>query len=144
MGQSSPLPPEDKSPTILDALSRTIRDSSLSQTAVADDEDEVAVLAADLRNLAIEPSDLDRFFGKSSGAMLFQRAIEAKRDYADPNKSNAALSLRNARTEFWIIPEVCVGVLNVFLICRYTYAVGTNCTKRNFFTEFRVSTSRPR
>ena len=116
MGQSSPPPSDDKSPTLLDALSRAIRNTHLGQTAVAEDEDDFGVLVTDLKNLAIEPSDLDRFFGKSSGAMLIQRAIEAKRDFADPNKSHPALSLRNARPEFWIIPEVCVsfGLLNIF------------------------------
>jgi hypothetical protein len=105
MGQSSPPPSEDKSPTLLDALSRAIRNSHLAQT-VGEDEDDIGVLVTDLQSLAIEPSDRDRFFGKSSGAMLIQRAIQAKRDFADPNKSHPALCLRNARPEFWVIPEV--------------------------------------
>src|SRR5260221_4869204 len=105
MGQSSPQP-EHKSPTLLDALSKTIRNSPLGQTAVGDDDDDFGVLIGDVRGMAIEPCDEDRFFGKSSGAVLIQTAIAAKRDYADPNKSHPPLSLRNARPEFWNIPEV--------------------------------------
>jgi len=118
MGQSSSPQPEHKSLTLLDALSKTIRNSPLGQTAVGDDDDDddFGVLIGDVRGMAIKPCDEDRFFGKSSGAVLIQTAIAAKRDYADPNKSHPALSLRNARPEFWNIPEVCWNVFIMFFV----------------------------
>ncbi|KAG2018384.1 nuclear protein [Coprinopsis cinerea AmutBmut pab1-1] len=69
------------------------------------DEDNAHLILADnLRTLSIDPVDY-RFFGKSSGAMLIQTAIELKNEYAgtdhsDLRKANQVLG--NKREEFWV------------------------------------------
>lgn len=107
MGIASPSQSQDTSPSLLDTITRSIRGSHLGQTTTGGDEDDFGIVLEDLKGLAIEPCDGPRFFGKSSGAMLVQRLIQAKRDYAGPNQPTPSLSLRYVRPEFWIIPDVC-------------------------------------
>lgn len=103
MNKSSPPQYKDNRDSLLDTVTRSIRNSHLGQTAVGKDED-YGLILSDFRDLAIDP-DKQRFFGKSSDAVLIQKAVEAKVGHASFDKSHPVLS--NIRPEFWIIPEVC-------------------------------------
>lgn len=64
------------------------------------DEDNAHLLLADnLKQLSIDPVDY-RFFGKSSGAMLIQTAIELKNEYTGADQESALLPGAK-RDEFW-------------------------------------------
>jgi hypothetical protein len=54
-----------------------------------DDDDAHIILADNLKQLSLEPKEY-RFFGKSSGAMLIQTAIELKNEYTGRGKGNVA------------------------------------------------------
>ncbi|PFH50026.1 hypothetical protein AMATHDRAFT_75846 [Amanita thiersii Skay4041] len=61
------------------------------------------ILADNLKGLSIDPAEY-RFFGKSSGAMLIQTAIELKNEYtgADQNDLKRAI-LGSKRPEYWSV-----------------------------------------
>ena len=75
---------------------------TLNEPANADDDNAHLILADNLRTLSIDPVDY-RFFGKSSGAMLIQTAIELKNEYtgSDHDLRKAATVLGTKREEFW-------------------------------------------
>ena len=64
------------------------------------DDDGHLLIADDLKQLSLEPKEY-RFFGKSSGAMLIQTAIDLKNEYAGkvPDTKPGLLGLK--RKEFW-------------------------------------------
>jgi len=64
------------------------------------DDDGHLLIADDLKQLSLEPKEY-RFFGKSSGAMLIQTAIDLKNEYAGkvPGTVSGLLGLK--RKEFW-------------------------------------------
>jgi hypothetical protein len=104
MGTSSPSQPGAKSPTLLDTVTRAIRNTHRGQAVAIDD---VGVMVADLKDMSIDAHDEHRFFGKSSGAVLVRNVMEARREYVGQDRSN---NLSNIRPEFWIIPKVCPGL----------------------------------
>ena len=70
---------------------------------VDEEEDNAHLILADnLKMLSIDPVDY-RFFGKSSGAMLIQTAIELKNEYAGRDRTLKAASqvLSSRREELW-------------------------------------------
>lgn len=70
---SFPAPePRDMTPTFIRHVGNT--------SAPVNDDPESAFLADNLHNLSLGPGD-NRFFGKSSGAMLIKTALELKREY---------------------------------------------------------------
>jgi hypothetical protein len=75
---------------------------TLNEPIIADDDNAHLILADNLRTLSIDPVDY-RFFGKSSGAMLIQTAIELKNEYtgSDHDLRKAATVLGTKREEFW-------------------------------------------
>ncbi|KAJ2936610.1 hypothetical protein H1R20_g483, partial [Candolleomyces eurysporus] len=75
---------------------------TLNEPVNADDDNAHLILADNLRTLSIDPVDY-RFFGKSSGAMLIQTAIELKNEYtgSDHDLRKAATVLGTKREEFW-------------------------------------------
>jgi len=64
------------------------------------DDDAHLMIAENLKQLSLEPKEY-RFFGKSSGAMLIQTAIDLKNEYAGkvPDTKPGLLGLK--RKEFW-------------------------------------------
>ncbi|KAK2459718.1 hypothetical protein APHAL10511_008252 [Amanita phalloides] len=69
-----------------------------------EDDDMKLILADNLRRLSIDPQEY-RFFGKSSGAMLIQTAMELKDEYTSQENNVECLktSLRGKRPEYWAI-----------------------------------------
>lgn len=97
-----------------DAFGRTPGDIATSVLRKADittkeepDEDSAHLLLADnLRRLTIDPHEY-RFFGKSSGAMLIQTAMELKHEYNAMDDSDKARNLlKSKRPEYWAIKPV--------------------------------------
>lgn len=90
-------------------LSYDIAASAISKVNNPDDprddqDDDVvnAVLLDNLKRLEIGNPD-SRFFGKSSGAMLVQTAMELKSEYtgSDYVQPAPSMNLENKRPEFW-------------------------------------------
>jgi hypothetical protein len=72
------------------------------------DDDPSLLLADNLKQMALTPNDL-RFFGKSSGRMLVQTAIELRNDYAgDEGKFDGPVepAVKAKRTDFWDVKPV--------------------------------------
>lgn len=68
------------------------------------DEDYMHVMITDnLKRLNLDPTEY-RFFGKSSGAMLIQTAIELKNEFTGGNEQMQRLGSR--RPDFWTLREV--------------------------------------
>lgn len=97
-----------------DAFGRTPRDIATSALRKADmttkeepDDDSAHLLLADnLRRLTIDPHEY-RFFGKSSGAMLIQTAMELKHEYTAMDDSDKGRNpLKSKRPEYWAIKPV--------------------------------------
>ena len=76
--------------------------------------DDTSVLSDNLKRLALSPSEY-RFFGKSSGAVLIQAAMELKQEYTQAgepvHKASQKPGFSASRTEFWAPHEV-VGLLH--------------------------------
>lgn len=76
--------------------------------------DDTSVLADNLRELALSPSEY-RFFGKSSGAVLIQAAMELKQEYTQSGEPVPRVSqipgFSASRPEFWAPHEVCCHLL---------------------------------
>jgi hypothetical protein len=71
-----------------------------------DDDSAHLLLADNLRRLTIDPHEY-RFFGKSSGAMLIQTAMELKHEYtAMDDSDNSKNPLKSKRPEYWAIKPV--------------------------------------
>lgn len=90
--------------------------NSMTDSANADDDNAHLILADNLKQLSIDPVDY-RFFGKSSGAMLIQTAIELKNEYTGSDHTHlkkATDVLGSKREEFWSPNPVCV-------LCPITY-----------------------
>ena len=72
--------------------------------------DDTSVLTDNLKRLALSPSEY-RFFGKSSGAVLIQAAMELKQEYAQSGepvpKASQKPGFSASRTEFWAPQNVC-------------------------------------
>jgi len=100
---------EDKSPTLLDTLTSVIRGRLQSPPVYDEDDDDDADAGISVvdgfKCMSLEPQET-RFFGKSSGVMLIQEVIEAKKNYTGPSKWHPSLSFRNLRPEFWCSPQV--------------------------------------
>lgn len=77
---------------------------SVGNLLPGDEDNAHLILADNLKQLSIDPADY-RFFGKSSGAMLIQTAIELKNEYTgtdrDVCKTATALVPGSKRDEFW-------------------------------------------
>ena len=91
-------------------ITPTLDDDGLAPPA-SDSEDEFTTvnISDNLRNrLAMDPMHY-RFFGKSSGFMLIQTAIDMKKDYIgkDPTPQKKAL-IGSKRPEFWNVRPVSV------------------------------------
>lgn len=72
------------------------------------EEDGAHLLLADnLKRLTIDPCEY-RFFGKSSGAMLIQTAMELKHEYTakDDSDNTTKPMLKSNRPEYWAIKPV--------------------------------------
>lgn len=117
-GPMSPDPNIVKSPT--EFASSVIRSMGEIQpaTIIPDDDDDLGhvVLEEDLVGLQINDELRNRFFGKSSGAMLLQAAMDLKDEYTgQPKRSFPRPNiLSRRRDEFWSRPDVC---LRLAVIC---------------------------
>ncbi|KAF5342022.1 hypothetical protein D9611_002055 [Ephemerocybe angulata] len=85
------------------ALAKGSQGMAALEDAVVHEEDNAHLILADnLKQLSLDPVDY-RFFGKSSGAMLIQTAIELKNEYTgsdhDIRKTQDVLGTK--REEFW-------------------------------------------
>jgi hypothetical protein len=73
-------------------------------------QDDTSVLTDNLKQLSLSPSEY-RFFGKSSGAVLIQAAMDLKQEYAKSAEPVPKVSQKPgfsaSRTEFWAPHEVC-------------------------------------
>ncbi len=109
-GAMSPDPNLVKSPT--EFASSVIRSMGEIQpkTIIPDDDDDLGhvVLEEDLVGLEITDQIRNRFFGKSSGAMLLQAAMDLKDEYTgQPKRSFPRPNiLSRRRDEFWSRPDV--------------------------------------
>lgn len=70
-----------------------------------DDDFSHVMLADQLQHLTVDQVE-NRFFGKSSGAMLVQAAIELKNEYTGLDKDLKGSILSNVRPEFWVTRPV--------------------------------------
>ena len=97
-----------------------------------DQDDDVvnAVLLDNLKRLEIGKPD-SRFFGKSSGAMLVQTAMELKSEYtgSDYVKPAPSMTLENKRPEFWSRNPVSSYLLLFLAIILLTTVVGARSRK---------------
>lgn len=101
--RSSP-PPKPRPGDAGDIVTTVLRniDTELP-TNFADDDNAHLILADNLKSLSIDAVDY-RFFGKSSGAMLIQTAIELKNEFtgSDHDFRKAQSVLGTKREEFWV------------------------------------------
>jgi hypothetical protein len=86
-------------------MTKAIRESG--GPVVEPDDDDLAhlKLAHHMKTLHIDPAE-NRFFGKSSGAMLVQAAIDLKQEYTGKPEHSMAKILGARRPEFWTIRSV--------------------------------------
>ncbi|KXN82670.1 Transcriptional activator protein acu-15 [Leucoagaricus sp. SymC.cos] len=110
-------PPIDPSPLVTTAAKQDKNDGARSVVDIATsvlrrygsaaqdaderfEDDAHLILADNLKQLSLDPKEY-RFFGKSSGAMLIQTAIELKNEYTgkSPPPNTGILGLK--RNEFW-------------------------------------------
>lgn len=72
----------------------------LEDLVSSDDDEIVSVRLADhMQNMSINPN-LSRFFGKSSGVMLVQKAIDLKKEYIGDEDIQPDLRQHKGRPEF--------------------------------------------
>jgi hypothetical protein len=92
-------------PNPTEIMTKAIRDSG--GPVVGPDDDDIAhlKLVDQMQTLHIDPSE-KRFFGKSSGAMLVQAAIDLKQEYSGSNENVVHELLGAIRPEFWTIRPV--------------------------------------
>lgn len=80
-------------------------------TQIPDDDDDLGhvILEKDLRGLSIDEQMKHRFFGKSSGAMLLQAALDMKREVSGQPKQVGFndVHLPHKRDQFWSSQSVC-------------------------------------
>ncbi|KAF9001492.1 fungal-specific transcription factor domain-containing protein [Cyathus striatus] len=67
---------------------------------VEDVDEQQLILSENLKRLVIDPGNY-RFFGKSSGAMLIQTALELKKEYEVSGAGEGRSVLGERREEFW-------------------------------------------
>lgn len=72
---------------------------NVNDTLSGEEDNAHLLLADNLKQLSIDPVDY-RFFGKSSGAMLIQTAIELKNEYTGVDQESALMP-GVKRDEFW-------------------------------------------
>ena len=85
-----------------------MEDKSDAKSGPQNEDDPSLILADNLKQMALTPNDL-RFFGKSSGAMLVQTAIELRTEYTgDEARLDGPVkaAVKAKRTEFWDIKPV--------------------------------------
>lgn len=98
------------SPT--EIMTKAIRESG-GPLVVPDDDDIAHLKLSDhMKNLHIESSD-NRFFGKSSGAMLIQAAIDLKHEYTGHQDLSIEGILGARRPEFWSIRPVRISLNSI-------------------------------
>lgn len=92
-------------PNPTEIMTKAIRDSG--GPVVGPDDDDIAhlKLVDQMQTLHIDPSE-KRFFGKSSGAMLVQAAIDLKQEYSGANENVFGGLLGAIRPEFWTVRPV--------------------------------------
>ncbi|KAF5374528.1 hypothetical protein D9615_009070 [Tricholomella constricta] len=89
-----------------DIATSVIRNVGKQPTEYPQDDDFAHVLLADdLKSLAIDTDAMEqnRFFGKSSGAMLVHAAMELKNEYTGGNDDIRRQILGSKREEFWTV-----------------------------------------
>ena len=95
--------------TVTSAIRGAMEDKSdTTRSDPPNDDDPSLLLADNLKQLAITPNDL-RFFGKSSGRMLVQTAMELRNDYAGGEgkfEGQVEPAVKAKRTEFWDVKPV--------------------------------------
>ncbi|KAF9533926.1 fungal-specific transcription factor domain-containing protein, partial [Crepidotus variabilis] len=99
--------PKPTAPTILDSLAHAIRNVPQDRDSFPEDEDDKAayMLSERVKTMRIEPSDY-RFFGKSSGAVLIQRAIEARSNFIGTDTQHFFNPIVSGfRPKFWTLKE---------------------------------------
>lgn len=86
------------------------------QETELDDDFAHVMLADNLKKLSISKDAGDyRFFGKSSGAMLIQTAIELKQEYTGKQESlRQHLAVGSHRPEFWSLRPVRIQTKHTF------------------------------
>ncbi|TFK36748.1 fungal-specific transcription factor domain-containing protein [Crucibulum laeve] len=91
---------------IITSAIRNVGTTPDSRYGLPDDEDEDlqhAILTDNLKRLSLQPDEY-RFFGKSSGAMLIQTAIDLKNEYTGKSglRDQKRPMLGSSRPEFWL------------------------------------------
>jgi hypothetical protein len=91
--------------TPTEIITKAIRESGDPLVALDEDDIKHLKLADHMMSLHIDPTE-NRFFGKSSGVMLIQTAIDLKHEYiGQPDRSKEGI-LGARRPEFWTIRPV--------------------------------------
>lgn len=103
----------------IDTLTSAIRGATDNVPIPNDGVDaDASVISDNLERLALSPSEY-RFFGKSSGTMLIQAAMELKQEYSQSiepvSKESSKPGFSASRTEFWAPHEVCQPLAFFFL-----------------------------
>lgn len=98
---------------------RRVGSNDTQDDLFSDDDSAHLILADNLKRLSIDPADY-RFFGKSSGAMLIQTAIELKNEYTGSDHDLRRGVLGSKRPEFWTIRPVssssCLGDILLYFL----------------------------
>lgn len=99
-GTMTPASPRDIATSVIRGVGNPVNTDDIQE------EDFAHLLLVDnLKKLSIDPRDF-RFFGKSSGAMLVQTAMELKNNYTGETHDLRRPILASKRPEFWEIRPV--------------------------------------
>jgi len=88
----------------VNVVTNALRNADLPVSSPSDDDEPSLILADNLKKLDLDQGEY-RFFGKSSGVMLIQTAIELKNEYSHGQMTaeelRGPIHFHNRRTEFW-------------------------------------------
>lgn len=113
---ANPAPPDLSMERVLTYSPEKLRDITTSiirgvgtppvpSDELVDDDFGHVILTDNLKRLSMDPTEY-RFFGKSSGAMLIQTAMELKNEYEGTDHDLRRAVLGAKRPEFWAIRPV--------------------------------------
>ena len=92
-------------------VTNALRNVDLPVSSPSDDDEPTLILADNLKKLDLDQGEY-RFFGKSSGVMLIQTAIELKNEYSHgkmtAEEPKLPIKFHNRRMEFWTTRPVCL------------------------------------
>ena len=103
----------------------------MGEVAPKDEQDDERIdLNMEFERLHIDPHEY-RFFGKSSGVMLIQTALELKNEYTGQDTEPKKALICPKRPEYWAIQPVSFLCIAPKILVEFgTFEVGTVCCSR--------------